>query len=112
MSVPAIKQTAARSAARAKKRKETSPPPPAPPSPEGVIKTTPGGKVYRLYTIPVMDYPAFLEREKLDPKGYFHYPPEEDKTIPQDTPENRLRRYRSGFVLGVRRDGETEDREL
>lgn len=66
MSVPAIKQAAARSAARAKKRKETSPPPPAPPSPEGVIKTSSNGTPYRVYTVSLADLPRFLQSKKLE----------------------------------------------
>jgi hypothetical protein len=88
-------QAAAQSAARrSKKTPEPVPMVPAVPSPEGIVKTSRSGRSYRVLTIPLMDLPRFLEKNNLEPKTYFYYPPESD------------------WFLGVKNRGETENREL
>lgn len=106
MSLSNLKQSAARSAARQAKRKAPSPPPLEPGLPEGEIKQSKTGKKYRLYKVSLEDLPSFLARKEFESKLYFRYLPEvefdkEGKEIPY-----------SGDVLGVRRNGETEEREL
>lgn len=102
-----LQEAAARSVARQEKRKEeVSPPPPEPGTWEGVIKKTPTGKIYRLYTIPLADLPAFLERKDFESKMYFRYPPEVE--FNRDGTEIPY----SGDVLGVRRRDDEEAREL
>jgi hypothetical protein len=109
MTTQTKKRAAARSAARMKKedlRKEPSP------DPRSQVKKSPRGTLYRVTTVSLDDLPGFLERNQFVAKTFFHYKPEEDPTIPEKTPEDRYRKYLSGFVLGVRKRGETEVREL
>lgn len=103
MSLSLTQRAAARSAARMKK--PVSPPPPS--FPAGTVKATARGTKYRIVTIKLSEYPAFMEANKLEPKIFFHFKPEEDPKI-----QDAEARYRSGFVLGVRKQGEKEVREL
>lgn len=92
-------RAAARSAARMKKK----PSPQAPAvDPRWEVKKTPRGTLYRVITIPLLDLPTFLDRERLDPKTYFHYGPEADPNIKPDP----------GWVLGVRGREDKETKEL
>jgi hypothetical protein len=61
-------------------KSKTKLPSPAPPAPElsGIVKTSPRGRKYRVYTVSLSLLPQFLEKEKLDPKVYFYYIPERD----------------------------------
>lgn len=96
-------QAAARSSSRRKKK--TSPPPlePALPAPAGVVKTSPSGKRYRVLTIPLMDLPAFLEKNNLEPKTYFYYPPESDWFLGVRKKEKKILMSLDKLVIEVRR---------
>lgn len=90
----ATRRAAARSAARMKKTRDPAPQAPAAPDPEGVIKTSPRGTMYRVYTVPLMAYPKFMEKKGFVPKMYFYFAPEGEE------------------VLGVRKKDDPEAREL
>lgn len=93
-------RAAARSAARMKKKPSPTQAPAV--DPRWEVKTTPRGTLYRVITIPLLDLPTFLDREKLEPKTYFHYGPEANPNIKPDP----------GWVLGVRSREEKDTREL
>jgi hypothetical protein len=78
-------------------KKTLSPPPPIPDVSKlrGIVKTSPRGRRYKLYTVPLSALPAFLEAKKLEPKKSFHFPPE----ARGETEEERAR----DWVLGVKR---------
>jgi hypothetical protein len=102
MSLTGIKKAAARSAARMKKKPSPQDPQAPAIDPRWEVKTTPRGTLYRVITIPLLELPTFLDREKLDPKTYFHYGPETNPNIKPDP----------GWVLGVRGREDKETKEL
>lgn len=68
---------------------------PTPPAPElaGILKRTPSGKQYRVYTVALSALPQFLEERDFDPKLFFYYAPESDWVLGVRKKPIPIRRY-------------------
>lgn len=65
---------------------------PTPPAPElsGVLKRSPGGRPYRIYTVALSALPQFLEKKGFEPKLFFYFSPEKDHVLGVKEEPNEL----------------------